>query len=167
MRHNQGRGAATPAKRISPPPPRPNQRTVRAGGRGAGGNRGLTQRSLRRYEILNYQLMPNGTYAYVQIGDWNNGTLTLTGWPQSRSPSLVESVCSKPCPPGYYKVSANRARSRNRRLFSCCEGCGLLGFFLVVLCFVFAYCDWSGFRFGGGDWGLLMSTGGFYATVYI
>ena len=59
-----------------------------------------------RYEILNYQLMPNGTYAYVQIGEWNNGTLTLSNWPQARTPAgLVESVCSKPCKPGYYKVS--------------------------------------------------------------
>ncbi|XP_031783306.1 metabotropic glutamate receptor 1 isoform X1 [Nasonia vitripennis] len=71
-----------------------------------------------RYEILNYQLMPNGTYAYVQIGDWNNGTLTLTGWPQSRSPSLVESVCSKPCPPGYYKNFKTGGQEKR-----CCWAC--------------------------------------------
>ncbi|KAJ8676065.1 hypothetical protein QAD02_011851 [Eretmocerus hayati] len=72
-----------------------------------------------RYEILNYQRMPNGTYAYVQIGDWNNGTLSLTGMPQSRSPTgLVESVCSRPCPPGYYKNFKTGGQEKR-----CCWAC--------------------------------------------
>lgn len=57
-----------------------------------------------RYEILNFQRLPNMTYSYVQIGDWNNGTLAFSSVPQSRVTQLVESVCSKPCDPGSYKV---------------------------------------------------------------
>ncbi|XP_023317517.1 metabotropic glutamate receptor 1-like [Trichogramma pretiosum] len=71
-----------------------------------------------RYEILNYQRMPNGSYAYVQIGEWNNGTLTLSGWPQSRTPNLVESVCSKPCPPGHYKNFKTGGQEKR-----CCWAC--------------------------------------------
>lgn len=55
----------------------------------------------RRYDILNYQLLSNGSYAYVQIGDWNDGTLTWFGELQK----IVTSVCSPECHPGFYKVN--------------------------------------------------------------
>ncbi|XP_065079892.1 metabotropic glutamate receptor 1-like [Ochlerotatus camptorhynchus] len=52
-----------------------------------------------RYDIMNFQLI-NGSYDYVPVGEWNNGSLTFT---QNLQASPVESVCSKPCPPGSYK----------------------------------------------------------------
>nr|CAD7438878.1 unnamed protein product [Timema bartmani] len=58
-----------------------------------------------RYNIMNYQLLPNGSYDYIHVGDWNNGTLLM--WDDLQYPRAedrVESVCSKPCQPGYYKV---------------------------------------------------------------
>nr|CAD7267465.1 unnamed protein product [Timema shepardi] len=58
-----------------------------------------------RYNIMNYQLLPNGSYDYIHVGDWNNGTLLM--WDDLQYPQAedrVESVCSKPCQPGYYKV---------------------------------------------------------------
>ncbi|XP_063225236.1 metabotropic glutamate receptor 1-like isoform X2 [Bacillus rossius redtenbacheri] len=57
-----------------------------------------------RYNIMNYQLLPNGSHDYVHVGDWNNGTLLM--WHELQPPPpghRVESVCSRPCPPGYYK----------------------------------------------------------------
>ncbi|PNF32911.1 hypothetical protein B7P43_G01845 [Cryptotermes secundus] len=58
-----------------------------------------------RYNIMNFQLLSNGSYDYIRIGDWNNGTLIMQEdelqWP--RSGEKVKSVCSKPCQPGYYK----------------------------------------------------------------
>nr|CAD7426327.1 unnamed protein product [Timema monikensis] len=57
-----------------------------------------------RYNIMNYQLLPNGSYDYIHVGDWNNGTLLM--WDDLQYPRAedrVESVCSKPCQPGYYK----------------------------------------------------------------
>ncbi|KAJ9583835.1 hypothetical protein L9F63_021838, partial [Diploptera punctata] len=58
-----------------------------------------------RYNIMNFQKLPNGSYDYVRVGDWNNGTLIMRDdelqWP--RSGERVESVCSRPCQPGYYK----------------------------------------------------------------
>ncbi|XP_024944343.1 metabotropic glutamate receptor 1 isoform X2 [Cephus cinctus] len=71
-----------------------------------------------RYEILNFQRFPNGTYGYMQIGDWNNGTLSPLAYPQSRGTELVESVCSKPCPPGYYKNFKTGGQEKR-----CCWAC--------------------------------------------
>ncbi|XP_046415197.1 metabotropic glutamate receptor 1-like [Neodiprion fabricii] len=71
-----------------------------------------------RYEILNYQKLPNGTYDYIQIGDWNNGTLAFSGLPQSRGTQIVESVCSKPCPPGNYKNFKTGGQEKR-----CCWAC--------------------------------------------
>ncbi|XP_048507154.1 metabotropic glutamate receptor 1-like [Athalia rosae] len=75
-----------------------------------------------RYEILNFQRMANMTYSYVQIGDWNNGTLAFSGMPQSRVTQLVESVCSKPCPPGYYKNF--KTGGQEKRCCWACVRCG-------------------------------------------
>lgn len=57
-----------------------------------------------RYDIMNFQLN-NDSYDYVKIGDWNNGTLQFSEPLQDSPEGPVESVCSKPCKPGYYKVS--------------------------------------------------------------
>lgn len=51
---------------------------------------------------MNYQ-ENNGTFDYVLIGEWNNGTLILPQEPEYPT-GPVESVCSKPCSPGFYKV---------------------------------------------------------------
>lgn len=57
---------------------------------------------------MNFQIQEDGTYDYKHVGDWNNGSLHV--WEEmqlGQQPGVkVESVCSKPCPPGYYKVSA-------------------------------------------------------------
>ncbi|KAG8290470.1 Metabotropic glutamate receptor 1 [Homalodisca vitripennis] len=54
---------------------------------------------------MNFQLQEDGSYDYVHVGDWNNGTLHV--WEDlqlGQQPGVrVESVCSKPCPPGFYK----------------------------------------------------------------
>ncbi|XP_012276016.1 metabotropic glutamate receptor 1 isoform X2 [Orussus abietinus] len=71
-----------------------------------------------RYEILNFQLLPNGTYGYVQIGDWNNGTLVFSAHPQPRGTELIESVCSKPCPPGHHKNFKTGGQEKR-----CCWAC--------------------------------------------
>ena len=56
----------------------------------------------------------NGTviYDYVRVGGWDSGNLTIDGqkvfWPNpegQRGASVVESVCSKPCPKGEVKVT--------------------------------------------------------------
>ncbi|XP_054272576.1 metabotropic glutamate receptor 1-like [Macrosteles quadrilineatus] len=58
-----------------------------------------------RYNIMNFQLQEDGTYDYKHVGDWNNGSLHI--WKEmqlGQQPGVkVESVCSKPCPPGFYK----------------------------------------------------------------
>ncbi|XP_053699365.1 metabotropic glutamate receptor 1-like [Sabethes cyaneus] len=56
-----------------------------------------------RYDIMNYQLLEDGSYDYVQVGEWNNGSLNFLRDLQEASTGPVESVCSKPCLPGYYK----------------------------------------------------------------
>ena len=63
---------------------------------------------------MNFQRMmsPDGnyTYEYVRIGGWDSGNLTMNDhsifWPVNAlsDTSLVESVCSKPCPRGQVKV---------------------------------------------------------------
>ncbi|GFG34284.1 hypothetical protein Cfor_09850, partial [Coptotermes formosanus] len=51
-----------------------------------------------RYNIMNFQQLPNGSYDYIRVGDWNNGTLTMQDdelqWPNSGE--RVDSVCSRP-----------------------------------------------------------------------
>ncbi|XP_058443037.1 metabotropic glutamate receptor 1-like [Malaya genurostris] len=56
-----------------------------------------------RYDIMNYQLQKDGSYDYVQVGEWNNGSLSFLRDLQVSESGPVESVCSKPCFPGYYK----------------------------------------------------------------
>jgi uncharacterized membrane protein len=58
-----------------------------------------------RYDIMNYQRIKNGTFDYVQVGNWNNRSLF---WNQSRPMQFgrnktVKSVCSEECPRGQYK----------------------------------------------------------------
>jgi len=58
-----------------------------------------------RYDIMNFQINKDGSYDYVQIGDWINHTLNFFKPLQSPpNMSAVKSVCSDPCPKGYYKV---------------------------------------------------------------
>ncbi|XP_044738786.1 metabotropic glutamate receptor 5-like [Chrysoperla carnea] len=59
-----------------------------------------------RYDIMNFQLLEDGNYDYIQVGDWNNGTLGFTRDLQfgpDRGLRPPESVCSRPCDPGSYK----------------------------------------------------------------
>lgn len=60
-----------------------------------------------RYDILNYQKTGDDTYEYVEVGEWNNGSLRWYGTKtlQFGPNSTIESVCSKPCPVGQKKVS--------------------------------------------------------------
>ena len=72
---------------------------------------------LCRYDIMNYQKFEseNGTvtYDYVQVGEWASGNLTMHDdqiyWPGigRNPPTVLESVCSKPCKKGSIKVSPN------------------------------------------------------------
>jgi len=57
---------------------------------------------------MNYQILPNGSYDYIHVGDWNNGSLQIREDIQISNKvegAKVESVCSKPCAPGFYRVS--------------------------------------------------------------
>lgn len=54
---------------------------------------------------MNYQTLKDGTFDYVQIGEWNNGTLSFFRELQDLAGGPVQSVCSKPCLPGHYKVT--------------------------------------------------------------
>lgn len=67
-----------------------------------------------RYDILNYQLLSNGSYAYVQIGDWNDGKLTWIGELQN----IVTSVCSRECDPGFRKEYKTGGQEKK-----CCWAC--------------------------------------------
>jgi hypothetical protein len=56
------------------------------------------------YDVMNFQLTDAGSYDYVQIGEWINHTLRLNKSLQYPPIGVVKSVCSDPCPKGYYKV---------------------------------------------------------------
>ncbi|XP_044259087.1 metabotropic glutamate receptor 5-like [Tribolium madens] len=58
-----------------------------------------------RYDIMNYQKLEDGSFDYVQVGNWHNRSLW---WNQSRPVQFgksrnVKSVCSEECPKGHYK----------------------------------------------------------------
>lgn len=55
-----------------------------------------------RYDVLNYQRLENGLFDYVTVGNWHNKSLELFKELQFGNRLSVKSVCSKPCPPGYY-----------------------------------------------------------------
>ncbi|KAG5684310.1 hypothetical protein PVAND_013545 [Polypedilum vanderplanki] len=57
-----------------------------------------------RYDIMNFQMKEDGSYDYVQIGNWINHTLNFFKPIQSPPNGIVKSVCSDPCQPGYYKI---------------------------------------------------------------
>ncbi|XP_075227650.1 metabotropic glutamate receptor 1-like [Lycorma delicatula] len=73
-----------------------------------------------RYNIMNFQLLSNGSYNYVHVGDWNNGTLTLRETIQlGQTPGVtVESVCSRPCPQGHFKKMQEGGQEKK-----CCWMC--------------------------------------------
>lgn len=56
------------------------------------------------YNIMNYQYLGNDTYDYVEVGNWYNHTLSFFDTIQPPPSGFVKSVCSDPCPRGYYKV---------------------------------------------------------------
>lgn len=60
------------------------------------------------YDIMNFQKMPNGSFSYVKIGDWDNHSLhfsnTFKPPGTGNGSSKFASVCSKACNPGFYKV---------------------------------------------------------------
>lgn len=58
-----------------------------------------------RYDIMNFQMIQDGTYDYVMIGEWINHTLNFFRNIQSPPNGPIKSVCSKPCQSGYYKVN--------------------------------------------------------------
>lgn len=61
-----------------------------------------------RYDIMNFQKLPDGSFDYVQVGNWNNKSLLLfKGIQFGRGVPMVKSVCSEECPKGFYKVSNN------------------------------------------------------------
>ncbi len=60
-----------------------------------------------RYDIMNYQIKPDGTFDYVQIGEWNSHKLNFFEPLQSPPSGTVKSVCSEKCAPGFYKVNDN------------------------------------------------------------
>ncbi|CAL4121485.1 unnamed protein product, partial [Meganyctiphanes norvegica] len=60
-----------------------------------------------RYDIMNYQRLENGTFLYVYVGNWDNGTLEMdqnkvTFKSLNKQPPI--SVCSMPCEMGYIKI---------------------------------------------------------------
>ena len=59
-----------------------------------------------RYDIMNYQKLENGTFAYVQVGNWHNKSLSWTRPVQFGKSTIVKSVCAEECPKGHYKVSS-------------------------------------------------------------
>lgn len=58
-----------------------------------------------RYDIMNFQIRSDQSFDYVKIADWNNGTFDFIREYQEPPPGPIESVCSKPCSNGYYKVN--------------------------------------------------------------
>ncbi|KAJ3665469.1 hypothetical protein Zmor_000962 [Zophobas morio] len=56
-----------------------------------------------RYDIMNYQKLENGTFAYVQVGNWHNKSLSWTRPVQFGKSTIVKSVCAEECPKGHYK----------------------------------------------------------------
>ncbi|GLH00639.1 Uncharacterized protein GBIM_06956 [Gryllus bimaculatus] len=69
---------------------------------------------------MNYQQLPNGSYDYIMVGDWNNGTLTMSATLQlsNLSGGYVESVCSKPCEAG-----AKKSFQKGGQEQKCCWVC--------------------------------------------
>lgn len=53
---------------------------------------------------MNYQLLENGTFDYVHVGNWTDGKLTFHDEIKFGTQKKPTSVCSLPCAPGYYKV---------------------------------------------------------------
>ena len=64
--------------------------------------------SFTRYQVMNYRRFKNGSYGYVQIATWDQGTLEVSDniqWKDYGDKPPV-SVCSQECPKGSAKVSS-------------------------------------------------------------
>ncbi|XP_076047779.1 metabotropic glutamate receptor 1-like isoform X5 [Oratosquilla oratoria] len=76
-----------------------------------------------RYDIMNYQRLQNGSYEYVHVGTWDNGSLTL------HSPVVFKtsdgqppnSVCSEPCGLGQVKSFVDTGDSNQRCCWICAD----------------------------------------------
>lgn len=58
-----------------------------------------------RYQVMNFQKFPNGSYGYVQIASWEQGRLDFSNsrqWKDYSEPPY--SVCSEECTKGHAKV---------------------------------------------------------------
>ncbi|VEN43404.1 unnamed protein product [Callosobruchus maculatus] len=73
-----------------------------------------------RYDIMNFQRLANGSFDYVQVGGWNNHTLTLNEKAMQFGPNgrTVKSICSEDCPIGKYKSVQQGGKDKR-----CCWVC--------------------------------------------
>lgn len=54
-----------------------------------------------KYVILNYQRLENGSFNYVTVGNWHNGSLEMEELQFGRR-SAIKSVCTDPCRVGQF-----------------------------------------------------------------
>ncbi|XP_050297132.1 metabotropic glutamate receptor 5-like isoform X2 [Anthonomus grandis grandis] len=76
-----------------------------------------------RYDIMNFQRLENGSFVYVEVGSWNNHSLTWTKepqFPEIRSKKNVRniSVCAEQCARGHYKSVQQGGKDKK-----CCWAC--------------------------------------------
>ncbi|KAK0162675.1 hypothetical protein PV327_006432 [Microctonus hyperodae] len=73
---------------------------------------------IKRYEIQNYQKLPNNTFQLVHIGKWEDEKLEIFGKFQSKGNKTVTSICSLPCTLGQYRIFTYNNNDQN-----CCWVC--------------------------------------------
>ncbi|KAK0083329.1 hypothetical protein PV325_008966 [Microctonus aethiopoides] len=62
----------------------------------------------KKYDILNFQKLPNNTFEFVSIGKWKNAEMKIFGKFQSKGNKTVTSICSLPCTLGQYRNCDDR-----------------------------------------------------------
>ncbi|KAK0159072.1 hypothetical protein PV328_009999 [Microctonus aethiopoides] len=72
----------------------------------------------KKYDILNFQKLPNNTFEFVSIGKWKNAEMKIFGKFQSKGNKTVTSICSLPCTLGQYRVFTHNENDQN-----CCWMC--------------------------------------------
>lgn len=67
----------------------------------------ISQPNFFRYDIMNYQRLENGSFDYVRVGQWDNGTLLVQEEKVifNKGATPPTSVCSEPCLYNEYKVN--------------------------------------------------------------